>query len=138
MFKSVKKNILIPYEKYEKLVGSMNNPNQNDDLDGQCVSHTQHIELNRDKNTEYGIDIDKKDDEQIKRKLSLDIKKGDGEISINGSEGLEEPSEKSHKSHYIGDNVPPGKRLKRGEGKRSKLGGGGKYMKNNRKKWTHF
>ena len=51
----MKKNILIPYEKYEKLMAQ----SKVDTPDGQCVSHTHHMESNRDKMSEYGVRIEK-------------------------------------------------------------------------------
>lgn len=131
MFKSVEKNVLIPYEKYEKLMNSITTHNGDDDkLDGQCISHTQHFELNRDKNTEYGVDIDKNSEDPIKRKVAFSIQKGDGKIDLTGTEGFEETIETQNQPPPNDIGGPPGRRLKHRPPK--------KYNKNKKNRWTKF
>lgn len=86
----MKKNILIPYEKYEKLMAQ----SKVDTVDGQCVSHTHHTESNRDKMSEYGVRIEKEKDDQFKSNLSFGIQKGEGgvfEMKANAVTGEETP-----------------------------------------------
>ena len=77
----MKKNILIPYEKYEKLVAKSNA----DAPDGQCVSHTHHIESNRDKLNEYGVRVERDTDDKQNPNLSFDVHKGKGGFDVSAS-----------------------------------------------------
>lgn len=80
----LKKNILIPYEKYERLMAQT----QTDNTDGQCISHTQHAEVNRDKFREYGFKFEKDKEDQSKANMSIDLQKGGGEVKFNATAGL--------------------------------------------------
>ena len=81
----MKKNILIPYEKYEKL---MCQAKMDDQTDGQCISHVQHVEMNRDKLKEYGLKIEKEKEQQVEPNFSLGIQKGEGGFEFNATGGL--------------------------------------------------
>ena len=83
----MKKNILIPYEKYEKLINQSKMDNS-DMTDGQCVSHTQHIELSRDKTNEYGFNYEKDKEEERNANLSLGLQKGEGGFQFNANAEL--------------------------------------------------
>lgn len=111
----LKKNILIPYEKYEKLM----NHRSKDEVDGQCISHTQHNELNRDKHNEYGVKVEKDKVDPTKAKMSLGLQKGEGGIDfhatgeVNNDTSLQSTinEDTSKKIGYKSIRGPPGRRV---------------------------
>ena len=86
----IKKNILIPYEKYEKLITQSNLSNMNDTTDGQCISHTEHIEFNRDKHKDYSLNFLEDKKEPTKGHISFGLQKGEGGINVNAKAGINE------------------------------------------------
>lgn len=114
----LKKNILIPYEKYEKLMAQT----KPDDIDGQCVSHTQHIEVNRDKRNEYGVKLEKDKDEPQKANVAVGLQKGgaDGGVKFNATAAINNETSPASRSviidapvkemAYTNPRDPPGKR----------------------------
>ena len=68
--------------KYEKLI-NQSKMDKSDMTDGQCVSHTQHIELSRDKLNEYGINYGKLKEQE--KHLSLGFQKGEGGFQFNAN-----------------------------------------------------
>ena len=77
----MKKNIMIPFEKYEKLMAQ----SKVDTPDGQCVSHTHHLESNRDKLNEYGVRVENQKDDELNSNLSFGFQKGEGGFQVNAS-----------------------------------------------------
>lgn len=141
----MKKNILIPYKKYEKLISQSK---MTDMTDGQCISHNQHIELGRDKVNEYAFNYEKEKEPEKKAKLTIGLQKGEGgdfnfkaNAAMNSTPPLEGPGssggefpEREHSSpirlsperrqSYIRHSGPPGRRASK--------------IKNRKKKWQTF
>ena len=89
----LKKQILIPYEKYEKLINQGDEKNVGDALDGQCISHNQHFEVSRDKRADYGLDLNKA--EPTNANFSLGMQRGEGGgIGFNAEGNLNNPNVK--------------------------------------------
>ena len=109
----IKKHILTPYEKYEKMINQ-----SNDCVDGQCISHTEHTEFNRDKYKEYGLNVPIDKNEPTKGHVSFGIQKGEGGVNLNATAGLNESivpekpilSEDSKEHSYNIYRGPPGRR----------------------------
>ena len=114
----IKKNILIPYEKYEKLIAQSNTGNMNDSTDGQCISHTEHIEFNRDKYKDYSLNLPFDKKEPTKGHVSFGLQKGEGGLTVNANAGINESSipetqTLSASSKKVSHNIhkgPPGRR----------------------------
>lgn len=85
MLKLSQKNILIPYERYENLLLQANTDvkNNNDNLDGQCISHSQHFEINRDKHNEYGLQFEKGEDTVKNSKVKFGLQNGEGGFKLD-------------------------------------------------------
>jgi len=113
----LKKHILIPFEKYEKLMkqsNRMSDENNADSHDGQCVSHTQHIEVSRDKQTDYGLDFNKETEEPTSANFDVGLQKGEGgDLKFNVEAGLNKETSKEPPQRglfYKLHKGPPGRR----------------------------
>lgn len=130
----LKKHVLIPFDKYEKLMKQNENMTKEiktDSNDGQCVSHTQHIEVSRDKQTDYGLDINKEaEEEPTSASFDIGLQKGKGdnfEFSAAGGINNSPPEPPQGRLPFGRQRGPPGRRA-----------APKKKKKNKKKNWETF